>query len=58
MLPPAFFGDHPRTVLPRRLMPHVLRVAAGEVGNPMRCIIFVESDNGLLHVSDVAMIRS
>jgi hypothetical protein len=36
---------HPRTTLPRRIMPHVLRVPALKVGDPIAAIVLMESDN-------------
>jgi hypothetical protein len=39
------FGRHPRPRLPRRIVPHVLRVAALELGNPMSFIILMEADD-------------
>jgi hypothetical protein len=48
-LRPARFRQHPGTELPWRLMPHMLAVAAGELGHPMPFVIAVESDDGLLH---------
>lgn len=42
---PAGFRCDPRPRLPRRLVPHMLRVTALEVGDPMTFIILMEPDD-------------
>ena len=46
---PALGGGDPGAQLPRWLMAKVLRVAAGEVGDPVACVVLMEGDYGLLH---------
>jgi hypothetical protein len=40
-----FRRRHPRTALPRRIVSHVLCVAALEIGNPIAAIVLMESDD-------------
>jgi hypothetical protein len=42
-----FGGQHPGTDLPRRLVPHVLRVAAFEIRDPVACVVLSKSRNPL-----------
>ena len=49
MASPARFGEHPRTAGERRLVTHVLCVAAGQVGYPIALLILVKPDNCLFH---------
>jgi hypothetical protein len=44
----SFLGRYPRSLLPGRIVPHVARVAAREVGNPIAVLILMKPDNGLL----------
>jgi len=46
---PPFLRQYPRTACHRRLMPHMLAMAAAKVGHPMTFLILVITDNGLLH---------
>jgi hypothetical protein len=40
-----FECHHPRTQLPRRIVPHVLAVPALQIRNPVPFIVLVESDD-------------
>jgi hypothetical protein len=51
MLFPAGFGQDPRPVRHRRLMPDVLSVAACQISNPVPILILVISNNWLVHQS-------
>lgn len=51
MLFPAGFGQDPRPVRHRRLMPDVLSVAACQISNPIPILILVISNNWLVHQS-------
>lgn len=43
-------GDHdPRPIHKRRLMPHMLPMAAGQIGHPIPMFVEMVSDNGLVH---------
>jgi hypothetical protein len=46
---PALGRRHPRTLLPRRLMAHVLRVSALKLGHPVGVLILMEADDFLFH---------
>ncbi len=46
---PAFRRRHPRTLLPRRMMAHVLRVSALKLGHPVAVLVLVESNYFLFH---------
>jgi hypothetical protein len=41
--------DHPRALLPRRLMPDVLTMPTFEQGHPLPHVVPVEGDDGPLH---------
>jgi hypothetical protein len=41
----AFRRRNPRPTLPRRIVPHVLRVAAFEIRDPIAAIILMESND-------------
>lgn len=43
--PATFFGYNPGPVLPGRIVPHVLRVAAFQVGDPVVFLVGVEADD-------------
>ena len=43
-------GKHPRAIREWRLMPYVLPMTTGQIGNPIAMVILVISDDGLLHV--------
>jgi hypothetical protein len=51
MCSPSVFSDHPRTQLPWRPMPHVLRVATGQLCDPIAVLILMKSDDRLLRHS-------
>lgn len=53
---PAFRGDHPRPVDPRRPVPHVLRMAALEIGNPIVSFVLMKADDASFHDLDVSRI--
>jgi hypothetical protein len=41
--------EHPRPLLPGRIMPHVLRMPALQIGHPMPLCVLMKSDDSLLH---------
>lgn len=41
----SFRRRHPWTALPRRIVTHVLRMAACEVGDPIAAVVLVKSDD-------------
>ncbi len=43
-------GEHPWAVREWRLMPYVLSMTTGQIGNPIAIFILVISDDRLLHV--------
>ena len=43
--------EHPRPQLPRRIMPHVLVVAAGQFRDPVALIVLMKACDRLLHGS-------
>jgi len=43
--PSTCLGHHPRPVLPRRIVAHVLGVPALEIGDPMLFFVLMESDD-------------
>jgi hypothetical protein len=49
MLAPAFLSQDPGPIRHRRLVPHMLTMAALEVGHPIAKFVQMKSDNGLLH---------
>jgi hypothetical protein len=40
---PAFFGNNPRPTLPRRIMPHMLRVSTDEICHPVIFFVLMET---------------
>ena len=46
---PAVVGENPRTHLPRRVVAHVLGVAALQVGHPVILGVLVKTDDLPLH---------
>lgn len=44
-------GEHPRTIRERRLMPDVLSMTTGQIGDPVTILILVISDDRLLHIA-------
>jgi len=49
MLSAARFGQHPRPVGHRRLVTHVLPVAAGQIRHPIAMFVLVVSRDRLVH---------
>jgi hypothetical protein len=49
MLLTSRFSKHPRTIGKWRLVPDVLAVTTGQIGNPVGLFILVIADNRLLH---------
>ncbi len=49
MLLAAFGGHDPRTAEKRRLMPHMLAMAAGQIGHPVPFFIEMVTDDDLVH---------
>lgn len=49
MLAAALAGDNPRPIHKRWLMPHMLAMAAGQIGHPVALFILMIADNGLVH---------
>ena len=45
MLRTSLLGDDPRPLLPRRIVPDVLRMPALQVGNPVADVVDVKSNN-------------
>jgi len=43
-------GKHPRAIREWRLVPYVLPMTTGQIGNPIAIVILVISNDGLLHV--------
>lgn len=43
-------GEHPRAIREWRLMPYVLSMTTGQIGDPVTIVILVISDDRLLHV--------
>ena len=39
-------SEHPRPLEPRRVVPHMLGVAAREIGDPITALVLVEADDG------------
>ena len=58
---PALGRQHPRTHLPRRIVPHVLPVPALEIGDPVPFLVGMKPDDfpgdGLVHQFTNAPIR-
>lgn len=51
-IPVASSGsEHPRAIREWRLMPYVLSMATGQIGNPVALFILVISDDRLLHLT-------
>src|SRR5688572_29661676 len=55
---PTFRRRHPRPVLPGRVVPHVLLMAAGELCHPMAFGVLVKSGNARRHQRPVEVSRS
>ena len=53
MLIAAGFGQHPRSIAHGRLMPHVLPMAAREIGHPIAVLILMIGDDRLVHEENV-----
>ena len=49
MLVSPLAGHDPRPIHKRRLMPHMLPMAAGQIGHPITLFVEVVPDNGLIH---------
>jgi hypothetical protein len=49
MIVAALGGDNPRAIHKRGLMPHMLAMAAGQVGHPIAMFITMIPDNRLVH---------
>jgi hypothetical protein len=45
----AFFGENPRTIRPRRIMPHMLPMSAFQIRNPVVFGILMEASDLLIH---------
>jgi hypothetical protein len=50
MLLTSDYCQHPGTIRERGLMPHVLPMTAGQIGNPVVLFILMISDDRLLHL--------
>src|SRR5690242_9456815 len=48
---PAFRRGHPRAYLPRRIVPHVLRVPALELGHPVTVLVLMITDDRAAQLS-------
>jgi hypothetical protein len=46
---PPRFGDHPWPLYPRRIVAHVLEMAARQLRDPMVLFVQMKSGDGLLH---------
>ena len=57
MLLPSGDGEHPRAIREWRLMPYVLSMTTGQVGNPIAIVILVISNDGLLHVVMIPVLQ-
>jgi hypothetical protein len=49
MLSTTGLGRHPRPIDERRLMPYMLSMPAGEIGDPIALFILMKADDLLLH---------
>ena len=58
MLVAALSSDDPWAIHKRGLMPHVLPMAAGQIGHPVAVFVEMKSDNGLVHGSPTNEFRS
>jgi hypothetical protein len=48
----APFGRrHPGSIDPRRMVPDVLAMSAGEIGHPISLFVLVQGDNGAIHAA-------
>ena len=47
--PPPLGGRYPRTLLPGRLMAHVLGVSALKIGHPVGVLVLMEANDFLFH---------
>ena len=52
----TLFREYPRAQLPWWIVPHVLVVATGELGDPMTVIVLMKTDDRLLHVVSVRVV--
>ena len=50
-------GEHPRAIREGRLMPYVLSMTTGQIGNPIAIVILVISDDRLLHVVMILVLQ-
>jgi hypothetical protein len=50
-------SEYPRAIREWRLMPHVLSMTTGQIGNPIAIVILVISDDGLLHVVMILVLQ-
>jgi hypothetical protein len=50
MLPATFICQHPRSTRHRRLMSHMLPMAAGKIRHPVAVFILMIAYNWLIHV--------
>jgi hypothetical protein len=57
MLVASSDGKHPGAIREWRLMPHVLSMTTGQLGNPIAIVILVISDDGLLHVVMILVLQ-
>ena len=51
MLLASSHGEHPRATDERGLMPYVLSMATGQIGDPVALFILVISNDRLLHIA-------
>ncbi len=52
VLPPAFC-EHPGAAGQRRIVPHMLAMAAGQIGHPITHLIFMKANYLLLHFTQI-----
>ena len=45
----TFFGLHPLSYKPGRIVPHVVPVPAAQIRNPVTLLILMKADNRLFH---------
>src|SRR6185437_1321380 len=50
-------GEHPRAIREWRLMPHVLSMTTGQIGNPIAIVILMISHDRLLHVVMILVLQ-
>ena len=51
MLGSTRFGQDPRSIRHRRLMPHMLPMPASQISNPIAILILMVTDDFLVHIS-------